>query len=172
MWWQSTLGSANLPQINKTLWPCSIVFFLLLLSSPRRTLGGVQKSCWTQLNTWATSASATWNTSPSLSPLQPILLLLSCLSTPTRSTHPTSPCTPTPASPPQALELRSRSPRNNPCDMPHNFWLCKRQHDSATNASWKTQLCWTDVHPFPLCFCLFYKLKTRVGFPLTWWKCL
>lgn len=120
VWWHSISGSVNPPEIKKTLWPCSIILFLLLLSSPSRILGGVQKSCWTRLNTWATSASATWNTFPSLSPLQPTLLLLSCLSTPTRSNHPVSPCTPTRASLPPALELRSLSPRSNPCDMPHN----------------------------------------------------
>lgn len=133
MWWHFVSGSASLPQIKEAVWPCSIILCLLLVS-PRfcRTLGGVQKSCWTQLSTWATSASATWNTSPSLSPPQPTLPSHSCLSTPTSSTHPPSPCTPTRASPPRFLRRRSSSPRSNPCDMPHNFSLCKRQHDSAT----------------------------------------
>lgn len=112
-------GSANILQIKETLWPSTIIVFLLLLSPPHRTLGGAQKSCWTQLNTCATSASATWKSSPSLSLLQPILPLLSCHSTPISSTHPMSPCIPTRASPP--LEHRSRSPRSNPCNMPHNF---------------------------------------------------
>ena len=175
MWWHFVSGSASLPQIKEAVWPCSIILCLLLVS-PRfcRTLGGVQKSCWTQLSTWATSASATWNTSPSLSPPQPTLPSHSCLSTPTSSTHPPSPCTPTRASPPRFLRRRSSSPRSNPCDMPHNFSLCKRQHDSATKKKKKRKklhgkLWWADVHPSPPRFCLFSQLNTC--FHSTWWKC-
>lgn len=154
MWWHFLFRFSQPSSDNRN--PCDP----FLLSSPRRTLGGIQKSCWTQLNTWATSASVTWNASLSLSPIKPTLPLLSCLSTPT-----TSPCTPTQPSLPLGLELRSHSPRSNPCDMPHNSKLRKRQHDDATNASWKTKLCWTDFHPSTPCFCLFCKLKTRVPAP-------
>lgn len=135
------LGFSQIPSDEGHL-SCELeVLFSAFAPPPRRTLGGVQKRCWTRLNTWATSASATWNPTPSLSLLRPALLPPSCLSTPMCSHHPTSPRTPTRASPPPALELHSRSPRSNPCDAPRQALLCKRQHDSATKASWKTKLC-------------------------------
>ena len=148
MWLYSDLYSVNPPLVRTTLWPCSIFFFLLHLSPPCRTLGGIQKSCWTQLNTWATNAPATWNSPPRLSPLLPTLLLLSCLRIPTLSTHPMSLCIPTQPSSPMALELHSLSPKSNLCDMRRNSYLGNLIASQTLHG--KTTLCWPDLYPSSL----------------------
>lgn len=113
---------------------CSVLMFSCLSHSCRK-LGGIQKSCWTQLNTWATNTPATLNPSQSLNPPLLILPWRSCLSTPMLSTRPTSPCTPTRAFQPTALELPSPSPRSNPCEEQHNSLVLVKGNSVVNCAS-------------------------------------
>lgn len=176
MWWHFVSGSASLPQIKEAVWPCSIILCLLLVSPP--LFAGLWEASRRAVEpgwVYELPARLQHGTLPRVSarpslPSRHVLASAPVPAAPTHWAHVLQHELPRPG-PSGAVQvpqgairvtchITSRSARGN---------MIVPQKKKRKEKKLHGKLCWTDVHPSPPRFCLFYRLKTR--FHPTWWKC-